>query len=321
MQKIVLHRIHPYQVNGYLVSLLLDCTIPGKCLNWTFSVLAVLSLCACQAAQHPSGTPLAPTGGTIVLQLPSATYSLPAAFPEATSSPAPTTPSPATPTLPPSPRVCSPLEGVELNDLSNHIVNPFNPPKLGSDDPHQGVDLADLIPGSGVARAGLGVRAVLAGRVASVIRDRFPYGNAILIETPLEGIPLGWLDALQMPTPAPTLIARSALTCPTPQAPPTWNLARRSLYLLYAHMQQAPELPREITVSCGEVLGAVGSSGNALNPHLHLEARVGPAGANFASMAHYDTSASPEEMRAYCDWRVSGLFQLIDPMRLFAASP
>jgi murein DD-endopeptidase MepM/ murein hydrolase activator NlpD len=284
-------------------------------------VLAVLSLCACQATQHPSGTQLAPTGGTIVLQPPSATYSMPSVFRKATPSPVPTAPLPATPTLPPNPRVCSPLEGVGQNDLSSHIVNPFHPPKPGSDDPHQGVDLADLIPGSGVARAGLGVRAVLAGRVASVIRDRFPYGNAILVETPLEGIPLGWLDALQMPTPAPTLLARSALTCPTPQAPQTWNLARRSLYLLYAHMQQAPELPPGKVVSCGEVLGAVGSSGNALNPHLHLEARVGPAGASFASMAHYDTSASPQEMRAYCDWRVSGLFQLIDPMRFFAASP
>jgi murein DD-endopeptidase MepM/ murein hydrolase activator NlpD len=74
-------------------------------------------------------------------------------------------------------------------------------------------------------------------------------------------------------------------------------------------------------VSCGEKLGAIGSSGNALNPHLHLEARAGPAGADFASMAHYDASASPAEMRAYCDWRVSGLFQLIDPMLFFVTAP
>jgi murein DD-endopeptidase MepM/ murein hydrolase activator NlpD len=228
---------------------------------------------------------------------------------------------PATPTNPSPPQVCSPLDGIKVGDLASHIVNPFHPPPPGSDDPHQGVDLADLVPGSGVARAGRGVQAVLAGQVAGVIHDRFPYGNAILVETPLEGLPAAWLEALQVPTPAPTLPPRSALTCPTPQAPAAWDLARRSLYLLYAHMQQVPSLQPGEAVSCAEKLGAIGSSGNALNPHLHLEARAGPARANFTSMAHYDTSASPQEMRLYCDWRVSGLFQLIDPMRFFVAAP
>ena len=237
-----------------------------------------------------------------------------------TASP-PTVRLPATPTVPAAPPVCSPLDGIQVDGLASHIVNPFQPPPPGSDDPHQGVDLADLFPGSGVARAGRGVQAALAGRVASVIRNRFPYGNAILIETRLEGLPGAWLDALQVPTPEPTLPARSALTCPTPQVPAVWDLAQRSLYLLYAHMQQTPSLDPGEAVSCGEKLGAVGSTGNALNPHLHLEARVGPARADFTSMAHYDTSASPAEMRAYCDWRVSGLFQLIDPMRFFAAAP
>jgi murein DD-endopeptidase MepM/ murein hydrolase activator NlpD len=183
------------------------------------------------------------------------------------------------------------------------------------------VDLADLLTGSAVARAGRGVQAALAGRVASVIRNRFPYGNAILIETPLDGLPGAWLEVLQVPTPEPTLPARSALTCPTPQVPAAWNLVQRSLYLLYAHMQQTPSLDPGEMVSCGEKLGAIGSTGNALNPHLHLEARLGPAGADFTSMAHYDASASPAEMRAYCDWRVSSLFQLIDPMRVFKVLP
>ena len=57
-------------------------------------------------------------------------------------------------------------------------------------------------------------------------------------------------------------------------------------------------------------------SGNALNPHLHLEARVGPAGTRLDSMAHYDSSASPAEMAAYCLWRVSGAFQRINPLQL-----
>jgi murein DD-endopeptidase MepM/ murein hydrolase activator NlpD len=227
----------------------------------------------------------------------------------------------ATPTIPAAPPVCSALDGIRIDDLASHIVNPFQPPPPGSDDPHQGVDLADLFPGSGVARAGRGVQAALAGRTASVIRNRFPYGNAILIETRLEDLPAAWLESLPVPTPGPTLPARSALTCPTPQVPVAWDLAQRSLYLLYAHMQQAPSLRPGEAVLCGENLGAIGSTGNALNPHLHLEARVGPAGADFSSMAHYTTSASSAEMRAYCDWRVSGLFQLIDPMRVFTSSP
>jgi len=283
--------------------------------------MAILSLCACQVAQSPSSTWLTPVGESTVSQSTIPAHSLSPTPKQATASPIPPTPPSATSTLPAAPQVCSPLEGVGVNDLSSHIVNPFHPPRPGSDDPHQGVDLADLFPGSGVARAGLGVRAVLAGRVASVIHDRFPYGNAVLVETPLEGIPAGWLVALQVLTPAPTLASHSALTCPTPQAPQVWNLAQRSLYLIYAHMQQTPGLLPGEAVSCGEGLGVIGSSGNALNPHLHLEARVGPAGADFASMAHYDSSASPQEMRAYCEWRVSGLFQLIDPMRFFKASP
>jgi murein DD-endopeptidase MepM/ murein hydrolase activator NlpD len=288
---------------------------------WAFSLLAALSLCACLPVQPTVGAPPAPAGGNVVSQPPTAT-SVPSPRPEETVIPSlQPTRLPATATLPATPAVCSPLDGIEAGDLAGHIVNPFHPPPPGSDDPHQGVDLADLIPGSGIARAGRRVQAVLAGRVAGVIRDRFPYGNAILVETPLEGLPAGWLEALPVPTPAPTLPARSALTCPTPQAPQSWDLARRSLYLLYAHMQAAPSLQPGGAVACGEELGAVGSSGNALNPHLHLEARVGPSGADFASMAHYDASASPDEMRAYCDWRVSGLFQLIDPMRFFAAAP
>ena len=321
MRRIILHRIHLYRLAGHLVSFRLDFTIPGRYLLWVFYLLVILSLFACQVAPGPANTHLAPVGDEAVSQ-PAITARWLSPTPgQATATLIPITQPPATSTPLAAPQVCSPLEGVGINDLSSHIVNLFHPPRPGSDDPHQGVDLADLFPGSGVARAGLGVRAVLAGRVASVIHDRFPYGNAILIETPLEGIPAGWLTALQVPTPAPTTSVHSALTCPTPQTPQIWNLTQRSLYLIYAHMQQTPGLLPGEVVSCGEGLGVIGSSGNALNPHLHLEARVGPAGADFASMAHYDTSASAQEMRAYCEWRVSGLFQLIDPMHFFTLSP
>ena len=74
-------------------------------------------------------------------------------------------------------------------------------------------------------------------------------------------------------------------------------------------------------VECGERIGLIGQSGNALTPHLHLEARVGPAGARFDSMAHYSGGISLQEMSNYCDWRVSGLFQLIDPMKILVNLP
>jgi len=36
-------------------------------------------------------------------------------------------------------------------------------------------------------------------------------------------------------------------------------------------------------------------------------------------MAHYASSASPEEMSNYCTWRVRGVFQAIDPLILLSA--
>jgi murein DD-endopeptidase MepM/ murein hydrolase activator NlpD len=210
------------------------------------------------------------------------------------------------------------LEGVAFEDLANRIANPYLPPETGSDMPHQGIDLAD--PGKGqIAVAGLPVQAVLPGQVAMLLTDRFPYGNAVLVETRLDASPAAWLAALGLPEPVPTLAFIPALTCPQPESLPDWNTEVRSLYLLYAHMRDAPTLQVDEEVSCGQTLGAIGDSGNALNPHLHLEARIGPAGVRFGSLAHYDTSATPEEMTNYCTWRVSGWFQHFDPLRLFAS--
>lgn len=223
--------------------------------------------------------------------------------------PLPPTPSP-TPTL----AVCSPLAGYALADLAGMVSNPFHPPAPGSDDPHQGVDLAVLDPASRIALSGNPVQAVLNGQVALLIKDRFPYGNAVLIETPLEAAGPEWWAAAGIPTPAPTLEPRSALTCPAFNQPPVSDAGRRSVYVLYAHMQSTAELSVGQAVGCGQPLGTIGMSGNALNPHLHVEIRAAPANLRLGSMAHYDASASQDEMAAYCLWRVSGLFQLVDPL-------
>jgi hypothetical protein len=137
-----------------------------------------------------------------------------------------------------------------------------------------------------------------------------------MIETPIgestHNIPV-WI---QIPTPAPTRGPHPILTCPETAISTTWNTDNRSLYLLYAHLKGISDWQLGDSVACGETLATIGSTGNVLNPHLHLEARVGPSGATFTSMAHYDTGASTEEMANYCTWRVSDWFQLLDPMQL-----
>jgi len=198
------------------------------------------------------------------------------------------------------------------------VSNPFHPPPPGSDDPHQGVDLADRQTGSQMAVAGRPVQAVLGGKIAAVIKDRFPYGNALLLETPLDGLSKDWIAALGLTEPTSTPRSNLTLTCPE-VVQRKWQEGR-SLYLLYAHMQQAPEFQLDESVDCGQRIGNVGESGNALNPHLHLEVRLGPAGARFSSLAHYDNSATLEEMDNYCTWRVRGNFRLVDPMRLLGLS-
>lgn len=273
-------------------------------------VLGFLSGCdsAPESGSLPTGASLAPT---IIFSL------TPSAMPTQPASP--TSGATALPSPSPTPRaqICSPLEGIARSQLPETIHNPFNPPREGSDDPHQGVDFADLQGPDRIAVTGRPATAVLSGRVALVTANRFPYGNAVLIESPLGDLSPAWLSSLDLPQELRPHTNRSALTCPD-QALPSWDLSQRSLYLLYAHMLAPPDFQTGQLVTCGEVLGAIGSSGNALNPHLHLEVRLGPANASFASMAHYDTSATPQEMAAYCTWRVSGYFRLVDPMRLLS---
>lgn len=260
-----------------------------------------------------------------------ATYPAPTSTPlpvaSATAAPLPTLAPSATPTAAveavvnvlPEPAVCSPLAGYALSDLTNMIVNPYLPPRPGSDDPHQGVDLGILDAVQGYALAGNPVQAVLAGKVVGVTADRFPYGNMLMIETPLEVQPPAFAPALVLPTPLPARLPRGALTCPELNILPAAADAPRSLYLLYAHMLNPPAAKVGDQIGCGQEIGAIGQSGNALNPHIHVEVRVGPANQTFSSMAHYDPSADYEEMAAYCLWRVSGVYQTIDPGCLWGA--
>lgn len=274
-----------------------------------------LPLCACNPASS-EGSVVLPTRVAADTRLPAAASTpIPSPSPLLTA----TSPSlPATLTATPSPVVCSPLQDINLADLPALISNPYHPPVPGSDDPHHGVDLAVRLPGSDVAVAGHAVQAALAGRVVLVVRDRFPYGNALLVETELDERVSSLWQPGGIPTPAPTLAPVSALTCP-PVSPQQLDPNRRSLYVLYAHLLEPVEVLVGERLTCGQAFGLVGSSGNALNPHLHFETRVGPSGMQFSSMAHYDNSATPDEMGNYCLWRISGLFQLVDPMFILTA--
>lgn len=210
--------------------------------------------------------------------------------------------------------LCSPLEGVELPELAGMVTNAFERPRSGLDDGHHGADFAFYRHGERVGMLGLPINAVLAGRVAGVTLNRPPYGNMVIIETDLDALPDGLLEKLQPPEPVATVLP-SRLTCPPyPNAAAT---NQRSLYLLYAHMNQTPLVQPGTTVSCGQQLGEVGTTGMSVNPHLHLEVRVGPSAVDFGSMAHYIGSASQSEMANYCWWRVSEAFQMIDPIKLF----
>ncbi len=270
-------------------------------------LLSLFGLSACQAAPAPVAE-VTPTA----MPLESSAAASPQ--PQPTPLPTPT----ATPL--PVPQICSPLEGYTLEQLREQISNDYHPPAAGSDDPHQGIDFADFNPADKIAVTGMPVLAATDGTVAAVLKDRFPYGNAVMVEVPLAGWDPAWVAGLQLPEALPELRSGGALTCPEPPTLPA-DRSQRSLYILYAHLLEAPQVIPGQAVSCGQTLGKVGQSGNALSPHLHIEVRVGPAGMQWDSLAHYDVSASPAEMGAYCLWRVSGAFQTINPLCVLVGCP
>ena len=269
------------------------------------AIFWVLLLSACSVLDLPQST-----GQATPSPQSSATFTL-------ITAPAPTQlPIASTYTPLPLPQVCSPLAGYDLEQLAAQVSNPYHPPPPGSDDPHYGVDLADFDQKDRIARNGMSVRAVLSGRVAGITAGRFPYGNLLIVETALSDLDPKWVAGLKLPAFPPEAIRPLALSCPPYPLPSDWQSHPRSLYLLYAHLQSAPVYAVGDEIKCGQVVGAIGDSGNAMAPHLHLEVRLGPARMIFAPMAHYDPSASNEEMAAYCMWRVSGAFQSMDPFCL-----
>jgi murein DD-endopeptidase MepM/ murein hydrolase activator NlpD len=269
--------------------------------GWALAAAVVACAPTPLATPAPPGTAVPPTASATLPSLPSATVS-------ATVTPT------SQPTFTPTsiPAACSPLQGVALVDLdkADILKGTFEAPRPGYDDGHHGLDFAYWSDAQGKPMLGLPVHSVLAGRVAAVLPDRQPYGNAVIIETSLNGLPPGWKE--QLPAYEFSLQPAISLECPPYEfTPPSQE---SSLYLLYGHLNQASSLELGDKVACGQTVGEVGTSGRSVNPHLHLEFRLGPSGTVFPVMGHYTNDTTTEERRQYCLWRVSGAFLPFDPL-------
>ncbi len=269
-------------------------------------LLSVLTLLVITSCSNPKIQPTATLGSTPT--------KVPTLLPSVTPSQTTTN----TPTNTPEPyanfALHSPLEDVPLNELVSIISTSYQPPSPGWDDGHHGVDFAYWSRGTHEKMEGLGVFAVMQGRVAGITNDRKPYGNQIIIETPLSEVPPQLLSSIN-----PILIATPFP--PNPRLPACediqtqqWQIKPESIYTLYGHLMLPVSYKVGDSVTAGDLLGQVGTTGASVNPHLHLEMRWGPGGTEFASMGFYDTSTTDDERANYCLWRVSGKFILTNPM-------
>lgn len=226
------------------------------------------------------------------------------------------TPEP-TPTLTATPaiidRACSPLSGIDLNELYAITSNTFDFKSAFSDLGHPGIDLAFFKYKNFSTMLGLPVQALLPGYVVEVVDDRFPYGNMILIETPLSMVSEEFIQSIALPTPIPQENIEAFSTCDKDMTSISWSADKKSIYSLYAHLESKPDFQTGDWVSCGEQIGAIGITGNSVAEHLHLEVRIGPANAKFNTIAMYMADDTPEERYNYCIWSISGNFQAVDP--------
>ena len=260
-------------------------------------VLLILSLSACSGGATKEvegggvpGDPQAARPTALVLT----------STPEPTASHTPTasptmvdTPT-ATPTPVPPFELCTPLQLHPLEVIDEIVSDPYDPPPPGREERHHGVDLAYYHWEDRDTMEGEPLQAVLGGVVAARMEDRMPYGNMVMIETPQSELPAELVAMLEIP-------------------------AGESLYLLYAHLREPPLVAFGEEVEACQPLGEVGMTGWTEIPHLHLEARTGPAGTVFESILYYDTQATQQEMDNYVLWRTSGVFQHFDPMMLVLA--
>ncbi len=202
----------------------------------------------------------------------------------------PTQPPPS-PTPEPVFEICSPLSPYSLAELREIVSDPYRPPPPGKEERHHGIDLSHYRRGDLLSIEGVTVQAVLHGRVAAVQPDSFPYGNFIIIETPVDFIPDEWRQRLELDETG-------------------------SVYILYAHLADAPQVQLGESVNACDELGRVGKTGNTVEAHLHLETRRGPLGVSFPAMGFYKADVDEAQKAAYLRWRIGAEFIHFDPMLL-----
>ncbi len=186
---------------------------------------------------------------------------------------------------------CTPLKDHALAELPGIISDGYHPPPMGKDERHQGVDFSYYRRGERLSIQGVEIQSVFPGRIAASIHDSFPFGNMVIVESLRENLPEDLRQQFDIQE-------------------------GQSLYILYAHMEKAPDLGLGESVRQCQVLGEVGKSGNAGVAHLHLEMRHGPAGVQFPVMAYYLAENTSEERANYLLWATSGEFLHFNPMDL-----
>jgi murein DD-endopeptidase MepM/ murein hydrolase activator NlpD len=191
---------------------------------------------------------------------------------------------------------------------------PFVPPTLYVESGHPALDLGLYHFKDYTFFPNFPVDSIIAGKVILVQQDLNPYGNMILIETPLNELTESFLAFITQPAPLTPSIYTLDERCPVSGSEITWDNKDRSLYVLYAHLLEKPDYLPGDPIACGQSIGIAGKSGNVAEEHLHLEIRIGPSNATFDSMAMYSpTVTTPAERYNYCIWALSGVFQAIDP--------
>jgi hypothetical protein len=212
-----------------------------------------------------------------------------------TNTPVLDTKTPVVDTMTPIPifEICSPLAEQTLQEIFEIVSDPYDPPPMGKDNRHQGTDLSYYRRKDRNTIEGEAVQSMFAGRVVAVVEDQLPYGNMVIIETVVDDLLTEIVNKFGFGK-------------------------NESLYVLYAHFRYPPIVNLGGKINCGQLLGEVGSTGyNIVNPHLHIETRIGKSGHIFLDgMAYYDTGTNEDERSGYELWRMSGEFRHFDPMSL-----
>jgi murein DD-endopeptidase MepM/ murein hydrolase activator NlpD len=194
------------------------------------------------------------------------------------------------------PVICSPLAEIDLDILGEIVSDPYLPPPSNNPEGrHHGIDFAFYNRGDLASILGMKVQSILPGSVAAALADTFPYGNFVIVETPYDLLTTSQREILSI-------------------------TATQSLYLLYAHLNAPPLSKTGQEIGACDQIGEAGKSGNAGNPHLHLEMRLGPPGVVFREMGYYKADDTAAERIQYKLWRTSGQFQHIEPLLLLRSN-